>query len=275
MMITVCQSAILFLGVFVLVVNSARGPLPVRINKCCRIGEKLEQHLNDSSTELPSCLVGGSEFWFPKIYMLQRKTIFEPIGRAPQHMSVAEATFPKCKHPQVYADKTNMFLTSQGDLTILSEDRKVSKENYCVDKDIALVCRDLEETLSGDPAEAKKLTKVNKCCGPDGQYQPLKLSCEKLPLGHKMIGTKFIDSPSVSIIYGFPKCENDDFAIAGKFNFNDFEQATGVLTLDSGKHLQTTQYCLEYVPDETVNVFSCSHHFTSPPVIAPVEKHVS
>lgn len=245
-------------------VHSGRVPIPVTINKCCRLGEQM-----DTSRQ---CNIGGTEMWVPHVYLLNKKTYFMPKGEAPRFFKTREGTKPTtCIEPELFVGSTDFVLFSNGSLFISEKAQLVSGDDYCVEKDMALVCFPQPEGANSLTAPAK-LTKVKKCCGIKSVYQEDIANCIVLEDGHDILSKKLINSSVVDIVYGFPKCEdNHRYTIAGKFNSNIFDEATGAVTLDTGRDFLFPHYCLEHTINDinsNVNIFACAEHFSTPETVA-------
>lgn len=251
------------LWIAVLLALSANGAQSARpkqrlINKCCRIGDHLTQD--------KVCVAGGgSEKWAPKVFMTFSRPpgYFNRTGELPGFIKVTEAAFPQtCKNPELF--NGNFVLIANASLFSTEKNRMFDPDVYCVDKDVALVCtrNDL-----GDPeslVEAPQLIKVKKCCGPQQAFTEHSSSpCATLDKNHTLYSAKIIESGMVDISYAFPKCELNEFGIAGPFMLSNFDPETGSIVTESGKRLQSDQYCLDNVLDENrgVSILTCSKHF--------------
>lgn len=239
----------------------------VTINKCCRIGEHLENAGNGTADDITSidslqCIIGGTEKWYPKVFLIRNRKYASEL---PKFVRVQDSLFPKaCNHPEFISGKLILF--SNGSLFLTELSKLVHPEHYCVERDSAVVC-----FPDSDVKYYNVLTKIRKCCPPRNVYDNTSSKCTKMT-DQRFESKQLINSSNIEMIYGFPECNMNDYAIAGRFNSTNFEDATGVLTLDSGKHLQRTQYCLEQVLDGLVNVFTCSDHFQTPE-LAKIEKN--
>lgn len=254
-------SANLFGLLFVLIlwtdnVHSGRIPSPVTINKCCRVGEQM-----DTARQ---CNFGGTEMWVPHVYLLNKNTYFMPKGEAPRFFKIKEGTKPPtCDDPVLFTGNLSFLLFSNGSLYISARAQLVSGDDYCVEKDMALVCI---------PRSAVNATKVKKCCGERLVYQQDIAECVALEKGHDILSKKVINSTAVDIVYGFPECEDSHrYTIAGKFYSDNFNETTGSVTLETGRNFQDTQYCLEHTLDDinsNVNIFTCREQFSNPETVA-------
>lgn len=246
-------------------VCSGRTPIPVTINKCCRLGEGM-----DTASQ---CNIGGTDMWVPHVYLLNKKMYYMPKGEAPRFFKIKEGTKPNtCKDPELFVGSTDFVLFSNGSLFISEKAQFVSGDDFCVEKDMALVCFPRPEGANSLTAPAK-LTKVKKCCGVNSVYQKNISNCVVLEDGHKVLSKNLINSSAVDIVYGFPKCdEKHRYTVAGKFHSDNFDETTGSVTLDTEEKRKflNSEYCLEHTLNDinsNVNIFTCAEDFSDP---APV-----
>lgn len=238
--------------------DAAKAPSPVYINKCCRIGEQL-----DANGE---CTFGGTDQWWPVIYLIMKQQYFVPHGEAPRFFKVSESTRPQCHSPELISGEHSMALFSNGTLYISDRTEMVDSENFCVDKDKALICSQYTQNANSINQPINR-TIVRKCCPEKAIYQRDTVAvCETLNDGHEIIGRKLVRNLTnpIDIRYGFPLCSksSNNFAIVGKFNESKFDESTGNLTLAAGI-FQPNQYCLEHFNDTgsvNVHVFMCDEY---------------
>lgn len=243
----------------ILISDAAKAPPPVYISKCCRIGEQL-----DTNKE---CTFGGPEQWWPPIYMIIKGGIFEPLGDAPRFIRVNESTRPQCHAPELISGGHSVALFSNGTLYISDRNEMVDIENYCVDKDTALICSQRTQNDNSVNQQINR-TIIRKCCQKESIYQRgTDEVCGRLNDGHEIIGRKLVQNSTneLEYRYGFPVCSKSDnnFAIVGKFNESKFDDSTGNLTLAAGLVFQSHQYCLEHFNDTgtvNVHVFMCDEY---------------
>lgn len=242
-------------------VGGVRPPNMVVVNKCCRIGEQLDSNKH--------CLVGGTEMWWPMIYLLVKEKFYVPRGEAPRFFKVREQYVPVCENIELVTSKVVVF--SNGTLLLSERNKLIDPENYCVDQDATMVC--LPRPHGADTLLAPaSFTKVNKCCpGHNFAYDINRMDCVQLPVADAAF-TKNIVSNTTAIdwVFRFPNCGSmltKEVTIAGKFNEDSLEVSTGSVTLDSGRQFQANEYCLEHTISKTdstnVNVFTCAEHFTN------------
>lgn len=236
---------------------AVKPPAIVEINKCCRIGEQLAEDRR--------CLVGGTEKWWPLIYLPLKEKMFMPQGDAPRFMKVREQTIPACDHLE--AVRTKVVLSSNGSLLLTERNQFVDPEQYCVDQDAALVCaprpHDADALLAPAP-----LTKVKKCCG--GRNLVYRdNNCVSLDGGHELFAKPIVANASaIDMVFGFPECT--EHTIAGPFDERRLDIGDGSLTTNSGKLFLANEYCLEYTVDKvdesSVSVFVCAEHLAEPKI---------
>lgn len=260
-----CVCLLFFVDVgFISSVQSVRPPVPVVINKCCRIGEQLDQ--NDQK-----CLFGGTEQWWPLIYLILKQTYYVPHGEAPRFLKVREQARPICDSPELFTGNNNMAVFSNGTLFLSEKNVFVDADNYCVDKDSAMVCFPQPKGVNSLVAPVKK-NKIRKCCGLQFVYTE-NSKCSLVEEGHKVLSKKLIEnSTAFEFVFGFPKCKtSNDFTIVGQFDESNLEHESGNLTL-SGREFKWDEYCLEHTLNDSdssyVNVFTCAEHFSVPDAIA-------
>ncbi|XP_037052450.1 probable G-protein coupled receptor Mth-like 1 isoform X2 [Bradysia coprophila] len=249
-------------------VRSGRVPVPVTINKCCRLGEGMDPNRQ--------CNIGGTEMWVPHVYLLNKKTYFMPKGEAPRFFKIKEGTKPAtCNDPELFVGSTDFVLFSNGSLFISEKAQLVSGDDYCVEKDMALVCFPRPEGANSLTAPIK-LTKVKKCCGVQSVYHEELANCIVLEDGHDVLSKKLINSSAVDIVYGFPKCEsNHRYTVAGKFQTNYFDESDGSVTSETGRKFPYSEYCLEHTLndiDSNVDIFTCAEQFSGPETV-PVKTY--
>lgn len=241
------------------IVDAAKTPSPVYVNKCCRVGEKLEQN--------KECSLGGTIKWWPVIWLIMKNAYFEPHGEAPRFFKVNESTRPQCKSPELVNGEHTMAVFSNGTLYLPDRAAVIESVNFCVDKDgditRALVCPNSQNADLIN--ETVNRTRVRKCCTEKQMYQN-EAGCVD---GHNVTKRKLIENSTNPIeyrYYAFPQCSkninNNPIAIIGKFNESTFDESTGNLTLAEGT-FQSDQYCLEHINDTgtvNVHVFTCTEY---------------
>lgn len=251
---------------------SLKTPRTVFVKKCCRIGEQMNADRK--------CSVGATEKWWPHIHLLQKNVLFKPPGDAPRFFRIIEQKSPECDRPEIFAGEKRMALFSNGSLFLSERNALIELDNYCIDKDIAMVC--FPQMQGADSLTAPRtLIKVKKCCGQRSVYDTdVKVNnCVILNDTHELYGKKLImNSTAIDFLYGFPHCEiTNQVAISGRFQEENLDYSTGSLTLDSGRQIQSKEYCLEHTVNDMnspyASVFTCADHLASEPdtILLPKE----
>lgn len=258
---------------YVSIVHTGRPPPLVQVNKCCRIGEYLERS--------KTCVAGGSEKWVPMVYLIARKTYYEPKGEGPRFFKIQESTIPKtCQNPELFVGANNIIIFSNGSLYITEKSIFIAPEDYCAEKDSALVCFP-EIHGAGSLIAPKKLSKVRKCCGRNAAYDLKSGTCIFFSdPQHPLYDANILNSTSVEILYSFPECSTSaHYAIVGKFRSELLNEEKGNLILESKKELKSNEYCLEHTIENSsdystyVSMFACSDLFPVPTVPVSVSNH--
>lgn len=239
--------------------ESMRVPKPVILNKCCR--------LNEHMTEDATCVFGESENWWPLITMILKQRFFEPVGQSPPFMRARERSLPDCNRRRLIFGPNKVALFSNGSLLLPEVNRVVNIDDFCIDKEAALVCDSISMKLQTADSMMNSVPKVRKCCGGSAVYMKKAETCTIIQPNSTILQRSLIkNSSNVNFIYGFPVChsQTNHFAMAHQFQF-DFTQAN--ITLDSGRQFTSNQYCLEHsVEDENgvaqTIVFTCAEDMT-------------
>lgn len=239
--------------------SSVRAPTTTIINKCCRNGTQLDRN--------QQCVSGGPDKWWPHIFLIMKQSYFTPRGDAPRFFKVREETVPMCDYPELFRGNGSMAIFSNGSLYLSERETMFEPENYCVDKDVAIVC--IPKLHGSDSLMSPlALTKVRKCCGQRSAYSTQDNNCVPVPNGHEILSKKLINNSTlIDLVFGFPQCEvTNHFTIAEKFKESNLEQTTGSLTLDSGRQFNSNEFCLEHTLNDLdksfVNVFTCVEHLS-------------
>ena len=251
-----------FLIIFCSIINetdSANRLGTVEVNKCCPLGGYLDNTQNCVAT-------GGTENWYPKIYLIQRKSLFNKTGRAPPFMKAVENQKPACLNPSFFAEKESdsVVLFSNGSLYLSHKHIILEPDQFCIDKDAVLAC--MNEKLDSLRAP---LTTVKKCCGPNSIFVNENRTCVALNPNDAGYYPSITTSSHVDLIFGFPSCPEGEtgYAIAGKFTAGNLDDETGVIKIESGKEFTASEYCLEHVLEEkAASVFTCPEHFAAIPI---------
>lgn len=225
--------------IWVLVVGPAcgiRAPSPVEVNKCCRVGETLDRH-----SQL--CSIGASDdHWWPPIYLIAKNQYFSKSGEAPRFVRAHENQRPPCEQPDLFASGIALF--SNGSLFLGERNLFIDISNYCIDKDVALVCK------SADALKATvKLTKVKKCCTPTSYLEHAR-TCIPLSsqIPQQLFQTKNISD--IDLIFGFPRCSsaNNNYVVADQFHEQNLNLDDGTYTLENSAHkvLRNDEFCIDH-----------------------------
>lgn len=238
---------------------AVRPPNTTIVNKCCRIGEQLNKDQR--------CLAGGTEKWWPHIYLLMKRTYYQVRGEAPRFFRVRERLVPECENPELFTGNNNMAVFSNGSLYLLERNLFVDPDSYCVDKDAAIVCLPKPQGVDS-LISPMTTTKIRKCCGIQSAYNMEVTNCVPLDDAHELFSKKLImnSSAAVDFVFGFPACKSKShYAIAGQFREDNLEISSGSLTLNSGRQFLSNEYCLEHTVTDMnstyVNVFTCAEQF--------------
>lgn len=252
---------------------TAMRPSPVTVNKCC--GEN--QILNENEQE-HQCVIGDDDNsssnsiinWWPLIVMAKKQTFFEPHGSAPRFMKFQEYQ-PTCKNPEFFNGPHKLVLYTNGTLYLPERHKYIEKlENYCIDKDSAIVC-DPNATI----VHSKKPLK--KCCAQNAVYKTNRSICVETvipsppPLISNINRAAQSNLTDYDVQYGFPMCKNSKYFT---FELNEFNSVRDLnrLVLKSGQTLAWNEFCLENVMvgnatdlEHDMRVFMCADHLSTTP----------
>ncbi|BFG01345.1 probable G-protein coupled receptor Mth-like 1 [Drosophila madeirensis] len=264
--------------------GSARPPPRVTLNKCCHLGE----YLNGTTR---SCIAGNSELWVPMVYLIQQQRFFKPIGASPRFMKFTAHVRPVCQEQQLELFSSrpgNVIIFPNGTLSVRERLILVEPHNYCVDRDVALVCleapaaatagnRETAPERGTDTGMASLVTppatlRMRKCCGKWGSYDTSLKTCNLQPSpptdGQLRLGPQLPEG-SYQTSYGLPECvatnanTNIGYAIAGDWHEAQLNRSSGEIRLSHHTNLSASQYCLEHTQREgEVKIIACSHHFS-------------
>lgn len=204
-----------------------------------------------------------------------------PKGEAPRFFRIQEGVRPaNCTSELQLFSGNQLIVSSDGRLYVHEISKNFDGPNFCVDKDVALVCnRSLVQPSpnnlsmagigSGISAAAATLptkSKLRKCCGPNAVYDKSKQSCVGLSEGSVHQGRVVTNYSGVDMIYGFPQCKSDaQFTMVGAYRDEDFNDSTGVFKLNTGRIFSSSEFCVEHtVADDVygdVHAFTCADQF--------------
>lgn len=232
-------------------------PTPIVVNKCCRNGETL-----DTSQQ---CLIGSNEHWWPSIFMIAKQDLYKQRGDAPRFFHVRERWPPSCEHMELITGNHNIVLFSNGTLYLPERKTTIEPDQFCVDKDAALVCFSRPQGMDSLRAPIAH-AKIRKCCHGENEILEANSSnCVAIDATSTLATRKLLQNASaIGYLYGVPTCDKEGYAVAGKFNESNLDVASGTLYLPEGK-FETDQYCLEHLNDSDtieVNVMTCAEYLT-------------
>lgn len=254
-----------FLSLVLILINSGIGiehlsavrpPPAVEINKCCRIGETLDKNKQCSIGEIVI------DKWWPPIYLIGKRTYFQENGEAPRFLRAHESTKPSCENPEIFLN--NMALFSNGSLFLGERNFFVDRNDYCIDKDVALVC---SRHVNGADSltTATKLTKIRKCCSLNSIYLTHEQNCvQSEESRQELFETK--NTSNIDLVYGFPHCKglsnSKNYVIADQFREQKLNIENGTYILEkTHKMLTNEEFCIEYSNQNgnlvTAAVFAC------------------
>ncbi|XP_031619298.1 probable G-protein coupled receptor Mth-like 1 [Contarinia nasturtii] len=231
--------------------GAGRQPPPaVEINKCCRNGETLDRN--------KECLIGGTDKWWPLIYMIAKQAYFPKQGEAPRFLRARESKRPDCQHPELFLN--NIALFSNGSLFLGERNSFIDRNDYCIDKDIALVC------LPNGADSLTTSTKIRKCCSINSIYLTREQNCvptDERP--QQLFETKNISN--IDFRFGFPSCKgpgNNNYVMADKFHEHNLNVDNGSYTLKNTRQILTNdEFCIDHTNQNGSMVFACDDMVTS------------
>lgn len=235
-------------------VSAIRAPSPVEVNKCCRIGETF-----DRNSQL--CAIGATDdHWWPPIYLIAKNTYFLKQGEAPRFLRAHENTRPSCDQPDLVTEGFALF--SNGSLFLGQRNLFIDIANFCIDKDVALVCLAHHKTAAS-LRTSLQLTKVKKCCTPTSYLEHAR-SCIPLTSDapQKLFQTK--NASHIDLIFGFPRCSstNNNYVVADQFREKNLNLGEGTYTLENTqKKLTIDEFCIDHTNQDanlvTGTVIAC------------------
>lgn len=244
-------------------------PSQITVNKCC--GEN--QMLNEIEQQ-HQCTIGdnsngdiGSNSWWPLIVMAKKQTFFEPHGYAPRFMKYQEHQ-PVCANPEFFIGPHRLVLYTNGTLYLPERHKYIELENYCIDKESAIVCDPY-----GEIVHSKKSLK--KCCAHNAVYKTDQSTCVQAELAPPLNsensnGSALLNSTDYDVQYGFPMCKNSKYFTFELNEFN-FDRDSNRLELKTGQTLAWNEFCLENVlvdketadAEEDMRVFMCADQLST------------
>lgn len=245
----------------------------VNVNKCCGTGKRL-------TSENHQCVIDNDDKWWPLIFMIKLQSYFEPKGGAPKFMKYRESR-PNCKRPEFYIGPDKLALFTNGSLYLSEKHKFIEPQNYCVDKDSAIVC----DPESPDALiQATKLLKIRKCCVNSAVYKSHESTCiPSTGFTLSTDGQSVFNTTQTNVLFGFPECKiSKYFTIAETFKESSLDWDTNRLILQSGRKLNWQDFCLEHVIDNDgadnsillLSVFTCADHLYVSPNTEPTPETV-
>lgn len=232
-------------------------PLTVQINKCCRIGETLDRN--------KQCSIGektGTDQWWPLIYLVAKGTYYTKHGEAPRFLRPREFTQPSCENAELFLG--NIALFSNGSLFLGERNSFIDRDNYCIDKDVALVC--LSNVNRADSLKTPiKLTKIRKCCSLNSIYLTHAQNCAQTDENPARQLFETRNTTNIDLVYGFPLCKGsatNNYVIAEQFREHNLNIENGTYILEhTQKILTNDEFCIDHSNQNgnlvTASVFAC------------------
>lgn len=185
------------------------------------------------------------------------------------HMTVLENEVPiTCASPEYHANFNNEFaLIPNGSLYSIHFHNLIDPEDFCVDKDVTLICTENAKKAKTNSANKLKNEPLRKCCAPTEVYLSENKTCAMLPDYHPKTLQMF-DMNLYNVIYAFPECKNPVYAIIGRFKPKNIDNSSETLiyTMGADHQLGAKQFCVESIVqsgEEKVDVFVCDEHIPS------------
>lgn len=247
-------------------------PSPVTVNKCCDSNQMLNEYEHE-------CIIIGddddnsisgtanSTSWWPLIVLAKKQAFFEPHGSAPRFMKFHQFQ-PTCEIPEFIHGPHKMVLYTNGSLYLSERHKYVEFENYCIDKESAIVC---------DPNAMSVHSKksLKKCCAHNAAYKTNQSTCVPTAIALPSIFNAnnqviLSNSTDYDVQYGFPMCKNSKY-FTFEMNEFHFDGDSMRLALNSGQTLAWNEFCLENVMAEdnetnsqyNVRAFICADHLST------------
>lgn len=256
------STTLLFVSVVIDGANGVRAPSTVIVNKCCSLGQRLDENVQ--------CLDGGSNQWWPSIYMPLKQTHYNPFGEAPRFMRSRENRRPDCMHPELFWNDITLF--TNGSLFLVERNVFVGTDSYCVDKDVALVCLPNNANGADSLLAPANVIKVRKCCLQHSLLRINDTKCIPETSDHTLNARTLIapnNATHIDMVYGLPKCA---YGTNNKYLLQQFHELklnlqNGSYSLDSDKMLDTEEFCIDHTEHNshvvTDMVFACADNLVA------------
>lgn len=223
--------------------EAVRPPKTISVNKCCSAGERLSENFE--------CIIDNDENWWPLIFMIIKQSYFKPNGSAPRFMKFHKQR-PVCEKPELYIGEHKVALFSNGTLYISERHKFIEPQNYCIDRNVGIIC----DTHANSPTgSVQAINKMRKCCVQNAVYKTSDSTC--VPMN----GYDF-NFPQYDIVFGFPACKvSKYFTIAETFKETNLDRDTNRLILETGRTLLWQEFCVEHVINKEmsqISVFTCA-----------------
>lgn len=209
---------------------------------------------------------GDAKLNLPIIYLIARKSFSKDANKLPKHMNLLEDERPSSCHTPIILTKDYQ-IASNGSLLLLSQAEIIHPEDFCYDKNIALVCtKDAK-----DPANLQRKPKTDslrKCCAPNMVYMSVNKTCAFLQ-DIKSMAMQVFDHDMYDLIYTFPECTEPIYAIIGEFDDRNIVNGSKIgYKMTPEQTLTSEQFCVESTYQDAmqkVHIFTCSEHVSVAP----------
>lgn len=237
--------ALIIIIVIIWCSEAVRPPKTISVNKCCSAGERLSENFE--------CIIDNDKDWWPLIFMIIKQSYFEPNGSAPRFMKFHKQR-PVCEKPELYIGEHKVAVFSNGSLYLSERHKFIEPQNYCVDRNVGIIC----DTDANSPTGlVQAINKLRKCCVQNAVYKTSDSTC--VPMN----GYDF-NFPQYDIVFGFPACKvSKYFTIAETFKETNLDRDTNRLILETGRTLSWQEFCVEHVINKEmsqISVFTCADY---------------
>lgn len=262
-------------------------PPKVNLKKCCPLGQQLDSAQN--------CVPGSTDKWVPNILLVTRGKMYTPMGEAPRFFNILYGVRPADCAAALEMYTEALVVSSNGTLFVQEIAKSFLAADFCVDKDVALVCNPpatvdasavsaARPPIAGADIPANMLhaagismasmtatlprAKLRKCCGLSYVYDRNQTNCVALaddsPHAARQVTNR--TAATVDMIYGFPRCAKAVYTIVESFRDGDFDLSSGTVRLTgTGRSFAPAEFCVEHTVDDLVyadvHVFTCAEHF--------------